>query len=382
MKAATSTRSGRGGSAIFSVLLVILISSLVLGTVVGAGMHRAFMARKLADRTKALAIAEAGANWAYSVLATNFSRRTSPSTFPLKSFHDGTFDANVRTVAVDRAVICSTGVCGSATEVVLLDVKNYGSGGSAGYDTNAFKYAICAGGEITWTGCATFTNAAKVHGNLTFKQSGSGELNAACYSSVRINLNGNSGAINGNCTAPIVDGKTSKISGTISRQAVPTVQIPNIDLTAYYNRALANGQVFTGPLTISSASTPPGGVLWVNGKLTLSGSGLLTGCFIATGELSMSGSGNHVTVGNMPAFISRDGDIKLTGGGDSRGLVYAPRGAIDIQGGGKRTGNFICGGNFSKGGSSSVFGYESSIPTPPGGGTGPTDVIGVSAWQK
>jgi len=78
----TGMRGRRDGSAVFAVLVVIIIASIVMGTVVASSMQRAFMAHKLVERAKAIAHAEAGASQAYSVLATNFSARTNALAFP------------------------------------------------------------------------------------------------------------------------------------------------------------------------------------------------------------------------------------------------------------------------------------------------------------
>ena len=77
---------------------------------------------------------------------------------------------------------------------------------------NPFGYAVLADGKVAWTGCGVFGSNSSVHANSQFKQSGSGELNALVTSSLEVVLNGSSGQIDGDVTAPDVSGKTNKIT--------------------------------------------------------------------------------------------------------------------------------------------------------------------------
>jgi hypothetical protein len=364
------------------VLVVILSVTALVGTMVSAGIQRAFAARRLSDRTRAQAIAEAGANKAYSVLAANFDQRTNAAAFPAESYGGGRFVLNVTPVGTGTAVINSTGQFNNVSESVILDVTRDGVG-SPGWsgDEDPYKHTIVANGKVTWTGVGQFVGPGTVYANSDFKQAGSGELNADCFSFTDFVLNGASGLIDGDVYAPDVDGKTNKVTGTVYEQSVPRVGMPEIDLTPYYNHAKANGQVRTGSLTISGSYTPAGGVFWVEGNLTLTGNGTLTGCFIATGDIKAAGGTTQVKVGDLPALVSRDGDITIGGGGIYEGLIFARIGDINVVGGCEVTGSLICGGNFIKHGESSIFASQPYKPVPPGG----DPVIAehtASVWQK
>lgn len=368
------------GSGLVIVMVVTFSIAGILTTVVASSLQRCFMARRLTDRIRAQAIAEAGVSRAYEDLSENFDLRLDDDAFPAMDYLGGSFDVTVLPVDADVAVINSQGKHGDVAVTVILDVRQSGgtvveAGGSA------YGFAIIADGEISWTGCGVFQGDSYVHANQLFKQAGSGELNANISSSLKITLNGKSGEIDGDATAPTVAGKTSKVTGTVTESAVSTVEIPEIDLLPYYNEALANGQVYEGSQTLSSSFSPPGGIMWVNGDLHISGPHDVVGCFIATGDIHCSGSGGQAKVDGYPGFVSRDGDIKFSGSGDYNGLVYTRIGDVQITGSGSVSGSIICGGDFKKAGCSTIINYIESIPSPPHADS--TDgVLCVSAWQR
>lgn len=234
---------------------------------------------------------------------------------------------------------------------------------------SAYQYGIVAGGDITWTGSGTCnTGSSKLQSNGQFSMSGSSNFNCGTLSTcVKLSMSG-SGDINGNVNTPILSKSGSgKITGTQKIGTVSPVSIPTIDLTPYYNIALANGQVFTNKHITGSASTVvPGGVMWINGTFDYSGSGNFTGAIIATGNVSISGSGNFTTVNSYPEVVSRDGDITMSGSGKVTGLIYTATGSITKSGSGDVTGSLICGGAFKKSGSWSTLTYSNSAPVKPG----------------
>lgn len=369
-----------GGFAYVAVLGIIMALGAFLIVGVRAGMQRTFTARQLAYRVRAESIAEGGAGKAYAMLAENFDLVTNEAAFAVTDYAGGTYDVTVTPVGEDTAVIESVGTFQSMSATVVLDVRRHVTALDPD-PANPFGYAILADGEISWTGCGTFAEDSLVHANELFKQAGSGALDAFVSSSVEVTLKGNSGEIDGDVTAPRVSGKTSKVTGTITEGPVDAVPIPSIDLVPYYNEALANGEVYDGDQSLSSAFAPPGGVMWVNGDLHVSGPGDLTGSFIATGDIHLSGSGGHNKVLGYPAFVSRDGGIKISGSGTYEGLVYARIGDIEITGSGALNGSIICGGDFKKAGVSTIFTYVESMPVAPN--EVQTDgVLCVQAWQK
>jgi len=380
MKTYRKINNRQEGGALFAVLVVIFMVCALLGTMVSASLYRSFVVRKLSDHVRAMAIAEGGANQAYTLLSTNFNARTNGTAFPLTSYGGGTFDAAVTAVDNDMAVICCTGVYGYAVASVIVDLKDYGSGGGGG----AFDYAIVSGDNMTFTGSGTTdVNGGAVYANGQYKMTGSCRLAGNLFSSVNIWSTGST-EINGDATAPAWQGKSpGNVTGTATTEAVTPIEIPDIDLTPYYNEALANGEVYDGDQHFSGSEdkAPVGGIMWVNGDLRISGSGNMIGCFIATGDVKISGSGNQTKVGDYPAIVSRDADIVISGSGKYHGLIYAKSGNFRKSGSGDTAGSIICAGTFKKSGSWCIMTYEDSTPVPPGA-SGSTDQIGISAWQK
>jgi hypothetical protein len=377
-----ATQKDKRGAALFTILAIVFTTSAIMGVTMAASMQRAFMARKLSDRIHAKVIAEAGANEAYARLVTNFQDRDNADAFPKTPYADGAYDVGLQNVSPYVSIIHCTGYYGSAVAEVILDVKNYVDGLPGSESEAAYTYAVVSNGDTTWAGDGFFSVSTKLHANSRFKISGNASMNANVSSSVKIEIKGGASTIDGNIAAPWIHGSTKNVTGTAATEPVPQVDIPNIDLTPYYNMALSNGEVYDGPLTLTEATVPAGGIMWVNGDLSLSGSGTLTGCFIATGDIHLVGSSDQVQVEDFPAFVSRDGDINLAGNGDYEGLVYAKIGNVDLTGSGTLSGSIIAGGDVYKAGASTIITYEDSTPTAPGEDATENSTLAVTAWQK
>lgn len=376
----------RDGAALFTVMLLILVIASLLGVAYSSSVQRVFTARKLADRVRALAIAEAGANKAYSILQTNFAARLNDTDFPSTSYAGGTFDVTVTPVSNIVAVVASLGVFGNASELVIMDAKNYGSINSLNWDTNTLDYAILSGGDFDFGGSGSYSSpsgAALVHANGPMTIRGNAGMNLDIKSATSISI-GNNKIINGSIQSPSMsyDPSMVTITGTSTVAPVPLVPIPDIDLTPYYNHALANGQVYNSSQTLSGDFTPPGGIMWVNGTLSLAGNATYNGSFIATGDMSVSGDGAVNNTNSYPTLVSRDGDMSFTGQKSVQGLIYVKTGDYQQTGGNTHEGQLIVKGNIDKGGNSDVIVYSRSTIIPPGSTDNGDDIIGISAWQK
>ena len=127
-------------------------------------------------------------------------------------------------------------------------------------------------------------------------------------------------------------------------------------------------------------------MLWVNGSVNIAGNVTVEGCIIATGDIKLAGNGNQTKVENLPAVISRDGTITISGNSSYHGLIYAKNGSYKGSGNGSITGSIIINGTFQTSGNFSALIYENS--TPPEGGPGSTDSgttedrVHVMAWQR
>ena len=119
-------KTGKEGGALLTAMIVIFTTTSLLGTLAVIGVNRVHNSRRLTDRARAQAIAEAGADYAYSILRTNFAQRYVPSAFPELDYGGGTFDPEVRPVSNSLAIITCTGRCGVAAVAVMVDIRNYG----------------------------------------------------------------------------------------------------------------------------------------------------------------------------------------------------------------------------------------------------------------
>lgn len=382
MKKKDKTKSKRGSALLIVLTIVVSMSALLTVSVTG-GLQQAFFATRLADRVRAQLIAEAGAHEAYTILKADWDERLSDTAFPSTSFGGGTYD--VRVVPTNAmASIRSTGTYGSARELAILDVINLGTT-SPGVTVNwsvISNYTIVAGGQITWTGASQFLGNGALHSNAQFTRSGNGYVDGNVTSSTQFHTQGNANGINGTVSAPIISGPTSKISGTRTVGAVALVTIPDIDLTPYATEAAANGEYYVGDVTLSGGEDPDGGVMFVEGNLTIAGNDNYLGSYICTGTLTISGNGSLTAVNGYPVLASRDGNINFAGQKDVTGLIYVKSGNYQQTGGNTLNGQIVVKGDISKAGNSMVGNFLNSPPTIPDGGGSSETELGLNAWQR
>lgn len=383
----TITHKNRG-FALLSVLFIITAISLMLGMLIQIGGQRAFTAKRLADQVKALAYAEAGVDYAYSILSQDFSQRDNSALSTETSYAEGSYELTLTPVSNKYVVISSVGKCGKAVRIaeILVDDENSGSGGvtdPADYSSmEGFNYAVISGGDFNFGGSGSVTGA-KLHSNSALTIRGDADANIDISSSVKIKT-GNV-TIEGSLTALDVDAHPkADILGGYTETPVPPVGIPDIDLTPYLSWAKKNGEVHNG-FSTSSSYTPAGGILWVNGDVTIDSHAVINGSIIATGNIYISGAVGIKPTTTTFAMASRDGNIINTSSGTLNGLIYAKTGNYSQTANGILNGQLMVNGTIKKGGNSDIINYVRSVPTPPGlpGSITPTTAWPVvSAWQK
>ncbi|MFC1467378.1 hypothetical protein ACFLQY_01610 [Verrucomicrobiota bacterium] len=388
MKTMRAIEHRKGGYALATVLAAVSVSTLLVVGVVKYSMQRCHSVKMIGDRAKAIVYSEAGLDYAYSVLRKDFSKRYDGS-FPKADYGIGSYDITLSNVNSNSVLVTCVGYCGIASNVAAISVRNYTETVAAEENddaSEAWEYAVFTGGQVSWSGSGTYNGSGtKMHSSQPFVLTGSGQVDADVYSPYQIELKGNACGLDGNATAPAIDGKTQNITGVQSREPVDPIDFPDIDLIPYYQEALAHGQVYDGAPVIPASGTysPPGGILWVNGPLTLSGQVTINGCVIATGDINSSLSGGMTRYGDYPTLISRDGDVKITSQGDYEGLLYVPNGDFSMSGGGMIAGQIMVAGNMYKSGNSDAFTFINSAPIPPGGSEAEDqDVIGISGWER
>lgn len=388
MNALNEKNSGmQAGSALIAVMGVVLLMALIAAGMVALGRQQVFTAEKMRDYVKAQMIAEAGVNDAYNLMKTNFAARMSDSNFPLKPFDGGTYDATVTPISSNKANIASVGVYRSATCYAKANIENIPILTTNGTPplTSPWAFGVFCNGYLGFNGSSTFRGSA--HINNYFQGNGSVNWGTAtnpiyfeCSGANGFSINGAS-TITGTIRAPDIN-----VNGTVTSAVegpVPTISMPAIDLTPYYQIALANNQVFNSTTINGTANygAIPGGVRWYNGTLTVNGGGKLTytGCIIATGNMTLRGSTTQTRVGNLPAFVSRDGSIALNGAHTINGLVYAG-GDMTFNGSGSIVGALMAGGNMTFNGAATLdVNYTYSNPNGPLSST--ADHVIITAWM-
>jgi hypothetical protein len=380
----------QSGSALVAVMGIVFLIAIVAATMVAMGRQQVFSAAHLRDYVKAQMISEAGANQAYNVMKTNFAARLDSNNFPSTPFDGGSYDATVISISSNKASITSTGLYGSATALTKVDIQNFPStttNGAPVPGVDPYGFAILGGGDLGWAGNSDINlSNGWMHCNGTYSANGINIVRGNVASHLGINMIGGA-TITGTGKAPSISGGGV---GEPMVAPVPIVSIPDIDLTPYYNAALANGQVFPSGKALSGDIAPPGGVMWVNGSMIV-GNGTFTGCFIATGAIEIKTTGNDsITfnkVNQYPVLASRDGTItvKQAKTFTFNGLIYCKTGSFDKQGNGDvfGTGAIIAAGNVSKNGGWSGMLYSDPTPIPPGGvNISSRDKVLIMAWQE
>lgn len=380
----------RNGSALLTVVGIVFLIAIVAASMVAMGRQQIFAAAHLRDYVKAQMIAEAGANQAYNVMKTNFAARLDPNNFPATDFDGGRYDATVESVSSNKASITSTGLYGSATAMVKVDIQNFPSitsNGAPVQGVDPFGFSVLSGGDLGWAGNSDMEMSnGWLHCNGAYSANGNNIVRGNVASHIGITMIGGA-TITGYGNAPSISG------GSIAHPnlgGVPLVPVPSIDLTPYYNAALANKQVYSSGKSISGTVTPPGGIMWVNGSMTV-GNGTFTGCFIATGGIELqTTSTDSITfkkVNQYPVLASRDGSITIKQAKlfSFEGLIYCKTGSFDKQGNGDvyGVGSIIAAGNVTKNGGWSGLIYSDPTPIPPGGSNvSSRDKVIIMAWQQ
>lgn len=387
----------RRGAALVTLMVVILIVSISGAAMVGFAKQQAASITRVRDYLKAQAYAEAGVNAAYNVIKTNFADASDPSKFPAVSFGDGGYDVTVTVVGDDQASIVAVGQCGGATITVKADVKNMNpvqqnpSGPPVLPPDCPWGYSVLVNGYITHNGAGTVFG--KVHVNNYLTQNGSIEWGSDA-DPVVVSCSGSRGfrgngcvSIHGTIMAPKIRINGSQHVHQKLVQDVATVPFPMLDLTPYYQIALANGQVFNSQSVNGCVNWGliPGGVRWVDGTFRQNGTLTYQGCIIATCNITLNGSVTQTKYQQLPAIISRDGYVKVNGAHQIHGLVYA-KGNCTWKGAGHIYGSILVGGNLTFNGSYGNIYYDFSEPSPDpigsGGGSSASDHCVITAWQQ
>jgi len=317
MKNRWNNDRARAGSALFTVLIIMGVLGMATASMLYMSMQQPFSVKRTRDQLRAQATAEAGANISYAMLSTNFSLKDNPAAFPETTYRGAKFDVTITTINPTAVVLTSVGIYNSATSTVAMDVLNIATNppvGSQPASVGLYTYAIASGTAID-----------------------GGNSNAG-------------DGINGDVKAPTITDRKNKITGT---KTIGAVDVSNlINLTPYLNAAIANGTMFSSSQRFRDYVAPGNGIVWVQGDISLKGS--VTGCFIATGDISANGGFTLTKVGNYPALMRQNGNISMNNN-SLEGLIYAQQGSVYLGGNASIVGTIIAAGTVSFSGCAQVF---------------------------
>lgn len=398
----------KSGYALVVTSGVMAVLAIAFTVAVSQGMQSSHTAKRMKNNIKATAYAEAGVEFAYSLLADDYDNRNNPSLFridtsgswnsgdPLEStYGDGAFILTLNSSTNGQYVIInSLGKCGDSSidvEVLVEDVNftqttpttpppNYD-------DYDVFKKAMATEGSAVFAGGGDLEASSTeviIHSNGELNIKGNIDVPCSVTCSSKMSINNNT-VIDGSVTAPVLSYKAKKvtISGGATEADVPSITMPTIDMEPYRLHAIQNGAYIEGSTSLSA--DPPGGVWYVNGSVTVPPSATINGTIIATGNITVKGDvieTHGIAVGTL------GGNITYNSQATSVGMVYTQSGEFSQTGGGSSgviTGQIMAGGGaFKAGGGDLIFGVylpvipEDGVDDPESNGANPQ----IAAWQK
>ncbi len=338
------------GSAFIFASFCLMVVTLAATSAMTLLQHSSNMNSRLVRRAQALAIAEGAAN---QILADIYLT-------PEKAYYStgtkttslGGGDAELYVEHIQDEVFCvqSSGTFDNTTQTV----KVY---------TEIPSFSIA------------FTRA--IFSNQNIDANGNGTLDRGSHSNGKTSYSGNcyvDGLVDASKIAII--GGNAEVTGSV-KSDVPRIEFPSLDFNYYYQLAQENNQIFVGDLSLKGTYSPPGGVLWIVGDVTINSQTVINGALFVTGDIRQTGSCEQRKVDNLPALVSRDGNIYLGGGGVFQGLIYAKSGRVDLYGTTSIVGQIIAWDDVYTRGNWGVIIYEEQQPE-----VLDDNLLTVLAWER
>lgn len=321
------TLSNRRGTVFLTTMVCIFLMSTTSGYLYVMSAQNSHYANRLQKSTQALMLAESGLARALSTIQDDWGTTSSDGNFPTTALGTGTYNASVSAIS-GRYLVSSVGTVQGVTRTVSAEVSPPA--------ISALDFAI-AGGSI----------AAHVIDPGTGQAAGT--IIGDVYSAGPLTLDGPTGGTLLSITGDVYGASTIStassvaVSGSQTANYTTTVNFPTVDFSHYQTIATANSQYYSTSQTFASGglpAAPSGGVIYVNGNVTIRGTQSTTACIIATGNILIEKSGStypRVTInqfGNYPALMTQNGNITYTTTGNASpdayltatGLIYSGNG--------------------------------------------------------
>jgi Tfp pilus assembly protein PilX len=311
------TTQRKQGSALVTVMIVVTIVSLTAGSFYIFAASMAHQTLQMTDTMRAQAIAEAGANEAFSQLKADYSLRHDPSSFGAKDFADGTYTVHVETDDQARTRLVVVGAYNNAQSIIGLDVHDANrppegvmapSGSEEGAGTEEL---VLPTENLPWS---TFLNyAIFANGNLRFNGTPQ-SMNGHLHANWNWTLSGNYGNFS---EGVLLSARNMEEAGVPEEfravwREVPFPELTDPDVQAFLAEADAAGQLtrLVGDRVFAKNSTFNG--IWViEGDVIFRGAGTrnVNGIFYVTGNITQNGA----SVNNVNGVMLAGGNILLNG---------------------------------------------------------------------
>ena len=306
------------GFALVTVMGVMAVLGILFSMVHKMGMQQSFTTKRIINRIKATAYAEAGIEYIYSRMVEDFTNtiyNVTYSDFYNTPYGEGSYSIQLKSIDSDRYIIVtSKGYCGGqeVTAGVFVEDMNWDT------SNKAFENALFGGGNGTVAGGGSVTGGANIRMNGDVKLTGGADVTA------NISAGGN---ITGNNT---ITGNTST--------GGPPIPVPVIEFPSTFDHMLSDKAKINGNMN---------GTIYIDGDVTIKGN--VHGTVYATGDITILAGGSITSPDGTEAAISLFGDIRYTSNADSYGLFYSNMGNFTQNAGqGSITGQIIVGGDVSK----------------------------------
>ncbi|GEM_PF-1108536 len=319
----------QAGTIFVTTLVALFMMTLVGGAIFSITSQDMHFVRRLEKSAQAQSLAEAGLARAFAGLRNTWA---TTGTYGPTALDNGSFTATVSTTG-GRTLVTSVGTVQGVSRTVKAEVTAPG--------ISALSYVFAGGGDVEID-----SGTASSPGSIT------GDLYAGGELELDGPTTGGSLAVTGDIDSvgDIDVGTNATVSGTQTQPFTSSVTFPTVSF-AYYqaigqaNLTGLNVTYVDGDITYTTASpipsAPTGGVIYVNGNITIRGTQNTTACLVASGNILVDSSGSaypYVTITaptqsgtvKYPAILA-GGNITYTTTGNAspdayltiNGLVYA-----------------------------------------------------------
>ena len=309
MKTNQASRSSRQGSALLTVMIVVMITTIAAGGLYAFSATTLQRTRLVTESIRAKAIAEAGANRAYTQLNES-GLDTSESIYDGVEFAGGDYSVTCQLVGENWLRMVSVGNFGRAQHKVGLDVRfaevddGDGDEDAPGF-LAAMNYGIFCNGAFVINGTPKNVNG-DLHSNGSFA------------------LHGTYANVNGKVSAPPPNDVPASHAAPWQNIHFPQLWEPEFKAWLEAQEAagvsvtrLTGSQTFKKDQTFNGITVIDGSVTFIgSGTRTINGLLYVSGSFTANGSTSLNGSimvGGSLTINGASAILTY---ANVAGGGD------------------------------------------------------------------